>query len=202
MRITRICGVRTLCSDGLHCTSGPTLTLAWEESPFWGLVRSQKMSASVGAGRGFGKRRQGVPSSPGSLEAPAPVSHLPRSPRDNRRALELLSSHSPERCWGRRGGCLCRISLWAQVQGSKGAPSCSRGSLMFCGLLRHVLFEQLQIEGPLDQVQTGSSFCSFKTFWKGALFFLLVLCFLPCSETLFSEIGVFFFFSLKIYCDC
>ena len=47
--------------------------LLGKSPPFWGLVRSQKMSASVGAGRGFGKRRQGVPSSPGSLEAPAPV---------------------------------------------------------------------------------------------------------------------------------
>lgn len=171
MWLTRIRGLRTLCSDGLLCTWGPNLTLTWEEAePFWGLVRFQKMSASVGGGRGFGKRRQGVPSSPGSREAPAPVSRLPRSPRDDRRALELLSSHPPERCWGRRGGCLCRISLWAQVRGSKGPPSCSRGSLSFCGLFRHVLFEQLQIEGPLDQVQTRSSFCSFKTFWTGAIF--------------------------------
>ena len=99
------------------------LLLVKKLNPSGDLFRFQKMRASVSGGRGFGKRRQGVPSSPGSLEAPAPKSHLPRSLIDDEQVLKLLSSHPPERCWGPRGGCLCCVSLWAQVQGSKEHPA-------------------------------------------------------------------------------
>lgn len=153
-------------------------------NPSGDLFRFQKM-CSEPADRGFGKRRQGVPSSPGSLEAPAPASHLPRSPIDDKQALELLSFHPPERCWGCRVGCLCRISLWAQVQGSKEYPAAPM--VPFHSLASSVVscVNSCKLKDHLTKFKQGHHFAVSKLFGKtyfSCWFFVfshvLTLCFL------------------------
>lgn len=113
-----------LCSGGLHCTSVPNPTLTCEEAePFWGLVQVSEDACFCRRGQRIWKEKAGSPQLTWLPRGTTPESHLPRSLIDDEQALKLLSSHPPERCWGRRGGCLCCVSLWAQVQGSKERPA-------------------------------------------------------------------------------
>ena len=110
------------------------------------------------------------------------------------RPLELGFSHAPERHSGLRDSDLCLVSLGG-FRGAEGlqvvptAPSRSVASCIF------VLFEELQVEGSLDQIQAGSSFRSSKTFRKGAYFSCRYFFFSSLrSAILFSEIGFSFSF--------